>query len=429
MEKIFSSRRFHLFAVLLITVSTLLVYSNTFQASFQYDDLPQIVDNHQLKKTGNIPQILTSPRGITLATFALNYAVDGLNVAGYHIVNVSIHILVSIAVYFLIFNTLMLVKGVDAWSKKISVFSALIFALHPVQTQAVTYIVQRMESLSSLFYVMAILFFIKSAKAAGSGKRWLFYIAVGLSYLFGFYSKESAFTLPAVIFLYDFYFISKGRLKETFKRWPVYGILAALFIFFAVNTIMPLGGFGDLSKESAVSDVTAPGQMPEAAPLKSQPEHSAGFKVTYISPKEYLLTQFNVLLYYIALMAVPVNQNLDYDLPRAEALLEAPEVHKGAALTIPMLPPIVSLAIIAGIIGAALYLLKKTQTRAASSLRAVSFFILWYFIILSPTSSFIPIIDVIYEHRIYLASLGFFVIFVLFIDRLSTAVFSKKKSL
>lgn len=416
MERFFSLKRFHLFAALIIAASILVVYSNSFNAAFQYDDNPQIVDNYVLKDLKNIPSLLKGPRGITLSTFAINYALGGNNVLGYHIVNTAIHIFASIAVYFFVFQTILLVKGCTTAAKRVGFFSAMIFALHPVQTQAVTYIVQRMEALSSLFYLLALIFFIRGAKAATPGKRWASYALVAVSFILGFYSKESAFTLPAIVLLYDFCFLARGRLSDMKGRWPVYAVLAGLFIFFAVNTIMPLGGFGDLSSESAVGEVSE--GVKEAAPIVAPKEASAGFKVTYITPKEYLFTQFNVLVYYIALIVVPKYQNLDYDIPRAEGLFTAPHVNEGTKLLIPMLPPFASLIILAAIALSALYLVKKTQSNPSSLLRVMGFFVLWYFIILSPTSSFIPIIDVIYEHRVYLPSLGFFVTFVLLADRL-----------
>ncbi|MBI4949259.1 MAG: hypothetical protein HY955_03845 [Deltaproteobacteria bacterium] len=414
--RFFTLRRFHLIAALIIAVSILVVYSNSFDAAFQYDDNPQIVDNDALKDLKNIPALLKGPRGITLSTFAINYAIGGTDVLGYHIVNTAIHILASIAVYFFVFQTILLVKGCETAARRVGFFSAMLFALHPVQTQAVTYIVQRMEALSALFYVLALIFFIKGAKAATSGKRWVNYALVALSFILGFYSKESAFTLPAIILLYDFCVLAKGRLSGMLGRWPVYAVLAALFIFFAVNTIMPLGGFGDLSAESAVNEVSE--EAKGAAPVVTPKEASAGFKVTYITPREYLFTQFNVHLYYIALLAVPMYQNLDYDIPRAEGLFTAPQVNPGTKLLIPMPPPFASLLILAAIVGIALYLIKRTQSNPSSLWRVIGFFALWHFIILSPTSSFIPIIDVIYEHRLYLPSLGFFVSFVLLVDRL-----------
>lgn len=424
MERIFRSRWFHHFVCLAIAASVLIVYSNTFNAAFQFDDVPRIAENESLKSLANIPAILQSPRGITLATFALNYAADGLDVVGYHIVNTAIHILASIAAYFFLFFTFRALDFDGAWPRKMAAFASLLFALHPVQTQSVTYIIQRMESLSSLFYLAALLSFIGAAKAGTPLRKWALYAGTGAFYALAFYSKETSFTLPAVIVLYDICFIAKGKLGEMARRWPVYALIAALFIFFAVKTVAPVGGFGDLSAESTVTEIKS---LAELSQIQDKPEATAGFKASYyITPKEYLMTQFNVLVYYIAFLAIPANQNLDYDFPRAEGLFKWPTVHEGTALNIPVFAPAISLLILLSIIALAFYLLFRSWKNPGSKGRIAAFFIFWFFIILSPTSSFIPIIDFIYEHRLYLASLGYFTVFVLSVDYASGLVFGKK---
>ncbi len=421
MEKIFATRRFNLLAAGLLAASILAVYSNTFHAGFQFDDLINIVDNYKLRSLDNFYSILKSNRGITFLTFALNYAFGGLDVFGYHLINTLIHITNSILAYFLVLRTLERVSDDQGWTRRLAFFSALLFAVHPLQTQAVTYIVQRMESLASLFYLAAILFFIKSTEARGGVKRMLLYLAVALCYILGFYSKEIAITLPAVIVLYDLCFL-RNKERGMLERWPLYAMLAFLLLYFTISTVIPLGGFNDLSSESAalsghaVESATGPLAAPQgpAAGHNKQIPPTAGFGVKTITPKQYLYTQFNVLLYYIVLLLVPVNQNIDYDFPVSRGLFEVPRTAHGTVLNIPIPPPIVSLVVLLSIVGFALYLYRRSQ--GASTERVVSFFILWFFIILSPTSSFIPIIDVIFEHRVYLASLGFFVIFTIAVD-------------
>ncbi|MBI1912047.1 MAG: hypothetical protein HYS21_08590 [Deltaproteobacteria bacterium] len=418
MERLISSKWFHLIISAVLAISILLAYSNTFHAKFQFDDILQIVDNQQLKDLGNLPEIIKNSRGLSFASFAVNYAISGNDTISYHVVNVSIHIINAVLAYFFLLLTLRLIKSDEPWCRRIAAFSALIFALHPIQTQSVTYIVQRMESLFSLFYLVALLFFIKSSSASSMAKRVALYAGVAVSFILAVYSKEVAITLPGVVLLYDFFFLSKGSPKEIVKKWPLYFILAALFIFFAFSTFKLLGGAGDAGSGQAITQAHAPAQESDATTLKASkalPEHSAGFKQTYISPKEYLYTQFNVFVYYIALLAVPVNQNLDYDFPVARSLFKAPVPNKGTILNIPMLPPIVALAILLAIIGAGIYLYFRSRKGCGDAL-AISFFIFWFFIILSPTSSFIPIIDVIYEHRVYLASLGLFTVFVICVD-------------
>ncbi len=433
LERIYSGRLFQPVFLLVLAALILLAYSNTFNASFQFDDQPTIMENESLRSLGNVPALLRGQRGVTMASFAVNYAIGGLDVTGYHIVNVSIHVLNAMAAYFLVLGIFRKTKGADdePRARKLAAFSALIFALHPVQTEAVTYIVQRMESLAALFYLLAVLVFRRSASASTPAKRGLLYAATGVLYVLGFYSKETAFTLPAAVFLYDLYFISGGNIRRVFSRWPVYLILIALMVFFTVRDIVPLSGFGDMSRDSSIIAAQSAGP---SLPVKhaavdghgGQFPASAGFSVQGISPRDYLFTQLNVLVYYISLLFVPVNQNLDYDYPLAKSLFRAPEARKGAVLNIPVLPPVVSLAILLLILAAGAYLFIRSKSAGESGKRAdgmaVSFFIFWFFLILAPTSSFIPIVDVIFEHRLYLSTLGFSVIFVVVADRLLGAV-------
>ena len=398
-EKVFENKRFHLIAGLLIGVLTLLVYSNTFYASFHFDDTPQIVENYKIRNLGNLPEIIRGNRGISIATFALNYAIGGLNVVGYHIINLTIHVINGILIYFLIFLTLSRIDlGTDFKSvpnkvrdraKKIAIYTALLFAVHPIQTQAVTYIVQRMEILASMFMLIGILFFIKGAETEKTAKRALFYGVVALSYLLGFYSKEIAITLPALILLYDYCFLANGDIKKIAGSLPLYLVLLAMLAFFATRTLTG---------------------------LQETPGGSAGFGVQSITAKEYLFTQFNVLAYYITLLLVPINQNLDYDFPISKGLFEIPLVKEGTILNYPIPPAFVSLVILLAIIGFAVYLFTRHAEHITRRSRSIAFFILWFFIILSPTSSFVPIIDVIFEHRLYLASAGFFFLFSLGFD-------------
>lgn len=398
-EKIFEHRKFHLIAGLFIAVSILLVYSNTFHASFHFDDIPQIVENYSIRSLSNWLEIAKGQRGAAMLTFAVNYAIGGLNVVGYHIVNLSIHIINGILVYFLIFITIARNDSLEPKAKKIALYSALLFAVHPIQTQSVTYIVQRMEMLASMFMLIGLLLFIKGAEASRISARVLLYGGTAVSYLLGFYSKEIAITLPGIIFLYDYCFLSNGSVKKLASRLAVYAVLAAMLAFLAAPTFTG---------------------------LQETPGGSAGFTVQSITPKEYLFTQFNVLIYYITLLFAPINQNLDYDFPVSRGLFEIPAVKEGTILNIPIPPPIASLMILLAIIGFAVYLFTPRASRITPHGRLIAFFILWFFIILSPTSSFIPIIDVIFEHRLYLSSVGFFALFSLAIDSFFSYLEKKK---
>ena len=161
--------RWHIAAVLVITAVVAAIYSNTLDASFHLDDFKQITGNNSLRSLDNIFTVLFAPkRGVANATFALNYAFGGLDVRGYHLVNIAVHILNSITVYFLLFLTMSSIGGFRTRAKRLAFFSALLFAAHPVQTQAVTYITQRQESLSALFCLSSLLFFRLALGSSGA---------------------------------------------------------------------------------------------------------------------------------------------------------------------------------------------------------------------------------------------------------------------
>ena len=448
LKELTERRSFHLVAAIVLAAAVALVYSNTLHSSFHFDDFRQIVDNPRVRSFTYLPYILfREVRGVTFHTFALNYAAAGHSVFGYHLVNTAIHIANSIIVYFLLYLTLRGRVAGSGWAKRIAFFTAALFAVHPVQTQSVTYIVQRMESLSALFFLLGMLIFAVAAGMKASPGKVIAYICVPLCYVLGFYSKEVVVTLPVVILLYDLYFVSGRGRGSLFRRWPLYASLGALFIYFTVSTVVPLGGFDDLSDKlssleerasEAVLPVDAsPGLSlestaqtaeisPEQAEEPSTPWNTVGFSLEGLSSRQYLLTQFNVLTYYLSLLLVPVNQNLDYDFPISDSLFESPTVRGGTVLNYPIPPPALSLVILAVIIGAALYLAARSRKPGGGRAGVMSFFILWFFVTLAPTSSFIPIMDVIFEHRLYLASLGFFLTLVCLIDCLISALFGAR---
>lgn len=400
--------RRHAVPLLLLAAATFLVYSNSFHNGFHLDDVPALLENAQIKDLRNLPQILTAPRGVSMATFALNYAIGGFNVFGYHLVSVACHALSAMLLYLLFFHTLQ--TGRDrtdaaARPRKLALFAALLFAVHPVQTQAVNYIVQRMEILASLFYLLALLLFIKASVTSGRARRTLLFFLVFASYWLGLYSKEIVITFPVVALLYDYCFLARGSFRDLARqRWAVYLVLFLLMGFFAARTIFALGGI-------------APA-VDSAAAIATAANATVGFAVATITPLEYFYTQFNVILYYIVLLFLPLNLNLDYDFPVAKNLWDFPAVSENAVLNFPPLPPILALLILLGILCYALREMFKSFRGDDIERRIIPFFIFWFFIILLPTSSIVPITDVIFEHRLYLSSAGFCFMVIILLNRL-----------
>ncbi len=389
----FSSAYIHIIVIALIG---LFAYSNTFNVPFQYDDEYKIVKNNKIRDLGAFfrpspPEdhrsySTNNPRYLGYLTFALNYKLHGLDVTGYHIINLIIHIINALLVYCLViltFKTPALRKGGNDRSSTAALtalFSALFFVSHPLQTQAVTYIVQRLASLATLFYLLSILMYIKvrlattdnshqsTGSALYSGKIIFLYLLSLLSTILAMKTKELSFTLPFIIVLYEFIFFQDKLRKRALYLIPLLLTLPIIPLSI-INLDMPLGEL--LSEVSSKTIVE-----------------------TQLSRFDYLITQFRVIVTYIRLLFLPVNQNLDYDYTSYHSLFN-PDV----------LFSFIFLLIIAGSGIYAYYRYRNSTPRS----RVLTFGILSFFITLSIESSIIPIIDVIYEHRMYLPSVFAFI--------------------
>ncbi|MEK6531219.1 MAG: tetratricopeptide repeat protein [Deltaproteobacteria bacterium] len=420
---------FSVLAAFVILISVIASYRNILNSGLQFDDTVEIEGNDLIKDLKNIPQLLKGRRGVAMASFALNYAAFGHDAASYHAVNIIIHIINAILAYLVALSTLRLSGIEEEDAKKVSALSAVIFALHPVQTESVTYIIQRMEGLSALFYLSGVFLFIKGASRQTTLQGMPFYAGLLLCYWLGFYSKEVAITMPAVIILYDFFFFSRFSVKGVLKRRLVHAVMILMLAFFL---------------KGAFSIVGVPVVETAMETARDVSEPSAGFGMKSIGPVQYALTELNVVVYYITLLFFPANQNIDYDFPVSKGLFALPELNSGAVLNIPIPPPFASLLLVSLFIAFAFYLsgrakgvlcrqpvgltggstvFKGNPAHGANPALAASFFMFWFFIVLSPTSSIVPIADVMAEHRLYLPSLGVFVVACLGLNRLTKKVF------
>ena len=156
---------------LVVSIATLLVYFDTINYPFHFDDTRAIVENLWLRDPSNFwPPVGT--RYVGYLSFAFNYAVGGLNVASYHLVNIAVHLtnaVLAAALVFTLFRTSALKEAFPGgWTAvAIAMTAALVFAVHPVQTQAVTYIVQRFASLAAMFYLLSVVSYLKARLEAG----------------------------------------------------------------------------------------------------------------------------------------------------------------------------------------------------------------------------------------------------------------------
>jgi len=193
--------------VLIILVG-ILAYSNSFQASFQFDDGRTIVNNPAIRDVKNLKQLwnLDPSRFITHLSFAVNYFFGKLDVRGYHLVNFGIHLLNSIIVFFLsrfIFIRSYPQKNIfNADATIPAAFTSLIFLSHPIQTAAVTYIVQRATLLAALCYISSIALYVLFRQKNNKFFYGLSFVAAS----FGLFCKPIIITLPLAIFLFEYCF-------------------------------------------------------------------------------------------------------------------------------------------------------------------------------------------------------------------------------
>src|SRR3989338_5829211 len=327
----FFTRYGFLITFLLTTVSAFLIYSNTFSSPFHFDDTPNIVENYKLRDL-SIFWPPSDTRYIGSLSFALNYYFSGLNVFGYHLVNIIIHIINSILVWWLVILTFRtpVMERINTNPQLryfIAITASLLFVSHPIQTQAVTYIVQRFASLATLFYLLSLTLYIKAklqtiqVEAKDENKFFststlTFYLLSLISAILAMKTKEIAFTLPFVVLLYEFMFftphpsrafgtegggIAIGMKQSLFVKRILYLIPLLLTLF-----IIPLSLIGT---DKPVGDMI--GELREASQETEE-----------ISRSVYLLTQFKVIVTYIRLLFLPINQNLDYDYPLSHSLFE-----------------------------------------------------------------------------------------------------------
>ena len=307
-EKVVNS----LFVLVLVTIG-LLIYSNTFNSPFHFDDLSYVQNNEGIRSLTDIGSIWEMPgckgRFVGIYSFAINYYFHKLDTFGYHFLNLIIHVVSAILVWWfvlLIFSTPKFLVGVESMEENknrlIAMFASLIFLTHPIQTQAVTYISQRLASMAAMFYLLSLCLYIRGRILSIENRRNLegvTALAVGLHFfgsflsgVLGMFTKEIVFTLPFAVLLIEFYFF---EIKFWTQHINKKKLLVLVLVLFASLLIVPF--LFELNFKKIFMMQTASGS------------HHGD---TIIFSK-YLLTQFRVIITYLRLLILPINQSLDYD--------------------------------------------------------------------------------------------------------------------
>jgi tetratricopeptide (TPR) repeat protein len=381
--------------ILCIVVLGLIVYSNTINAPFVFDDKYRVVENPIIKDLGyflNSSEVKVFEsyeefrnRYVGYLTFALNYKLHGLNVIGYHVFNIALHVLNAALVYWIViltFSTPILKRSSLADKKEqIALFTGLLFVSHPLQTQAVTYIVQRVACLATTFYLLSLGLYVrwkigKQRDERHEGDRLedptsyqsgilndAYYLLSLISAALAMKTKEIAFTLPLAVSLYECMFF-----RDILKKRTIYLVPFLLLMLVVPLSIMDL--------EAPVSEIVE--NVNETTKISKTPR------------VDYMLTELRVLVTYLRLLVLPVGQNVYYDYPVFHSFFD-PQV-------------LFSFIFLSAIMFLAVFLYYRSGIKDHSS-RLIAFGVFWFFLALSVESSIVPL-HPIYEHRVYLPSAG-----------------------
>jgi len=340
----------HLVSVISLIALTVGAHANTFGGNFQFDDFLTVLENPHLDRwqtfIGHLDHMV---RPVLYATFLIDRALYGESPMGYHLLNLLLHLGSGLFIYWI------LTRAVTEDTLRLPFWASLLFLIHPIQTETVTYISGRASGLMSFFYLLALFFYIKASEVQDVPKTYQVYLSVAMaSFVLSLGSKETAMTFPLALLLWDMVIY---RLRGASLRLAVLSRHLAFWI-----VLLLAAGWA-----------------------WSHPRYSFLAQVSFtLRPLwDNFLSEVHAVAYASMLFFCPWKQNFDHDLPVFHSLFQWPLPY--------------DLLVIAGLIAAGLVMVQRHPL--------FSFGIGWFFLQLLPTS-LIPRADLLSERNLYLASIG-----------------------
>ena len=349
----------YLLLIPLIILAALSVYSNTFNNSFVYDDYPLIVDNEGVRNlslksvtssftdrkfTSSLDDLSKDIwRPFATTCFAIDYKLWKLDPRPYHIENVLWHIADAILVYL---ATLLILESPIA-----AFITSLVFAMHPVQAESVTWISSRPNMIFLFFFMLSFIFHIKNRKRGYSSLNYVLSVTF---FTFSLFCKEMAITLPLVLMLYDFYFYKKESIRSRVTYYLPYFLIGASYV---------------LARFSVLGVIA------------QRPDWRGGIFIS-------MLMTIKAVAGYIALLIIPLNLKVGYDATVPKMILD----------------PALICSIIALLAIALIFFSRRKN-------KSILFYILWFFVTLIPVYNIVPFKAVMAERFLYLPMIGFASIF------------------
>jgi len=352
--------------LLLLGIVLLAAYARSFHGPFIFDDSSSIAENPTVKswRTALFPPgdsgLTVSGRPIVNLSIAINWALGGDKVVGYHVMNFLIHLGSTLALFGIVRRALLLPMLREKYGSRaiyLATAVAAVWGLHPIQTESVTYIIQRAESLVGLFYLITAYFFIRCVEEPN---RLLWRIACVIACMFGMGSKEVMVTAPVVLLMLDRTFITGSFAGAWKARRSLYLGLMTTWLLLAI-CIVSTGKRGS----------------------------TVGFNQE-VNAWKYAMTQGYAIIHYLKLFLWPNKLVLDYGGPLAEKLSDV--AWRGSLLLL--------------LLSGSVYLFFKKQR--------IGFFLVSFFVILAPTSSIVPVLtQTVAEHRVYLPTVPLVILLVI----------------
>lgn len=370
------------------------IYSNTFHAAWHMDDLPNIVNNRPLHIENLRPHTLWQTffakpghfgslyRPVACLTFALNWLLGENDTTVYHATNISIHAITAFLIYLVViqlFQTPALnSQAADSPPRQVALLCALLWAVHPLQTQAVDYIVQRMAQLSALFYLLAMLLYLKGRLSPLRRVQWSCFISCGFSAFLGIMSKENATMLPLTLFLLEVCFFRRGRFNIKTRYLVGAGCIGAFMIYVVGVNLFMGGDYFFFLK---------------------------GYSNRPYTPLQRLLTETRILWLYLSQLVLPLpgRFSIEHDI----------------VLSVSLFNPLATLPATLGIVSAI-----GIGILAINKHPVVAFGILFFFLNHLIESSIIGL-ELVFEHRNYLPDIFLFFPFAMGICRIKARIQSR----
>jgi tetratricopeptide (TPR) repeat protein len=359
-------------AAALILIVGALTYANSLSAPFIFDDDAVVVENATIQSPSLVSSLLNTPHGgaptagrpLANLSFAVSYAIGGLDVRAYHAFNVGLHLICALLLFAILRRTL--ARSGEQSADAVALVCSLVWMVHPLQSEVVDYISARTESLMALFFLLTLYC---SIRAHDARTQAVWQVGAVTACALGTLCKESmAAALPMVI-LYDRTFLFSSWRQTARSRWPLYLGLAGTWVELAwLVSSVPRGSSAGWSPDPGL--------------------------VTPVTPWVYLLNQAVMIVRYLRLTFWPSAMVLDYGVPRALTLVQV--VPQMAVVSLLGLLTLVALV------------------RAP----AIGFLGAWFFVTLAPSSSIVPIhTEAGSERRMYLASIAIVVLIVVLVHR------------